>query len=79
MYSCPCAYLIKHHAMKAYEEVEGIAPPFLILALYRGECSALHPTRFNPIERRLGRSQSLSGRCEVQKTLCTKSERIWNW
>jgi hypothetical protein len=34
------------HAMKMYEEVKGIAPPFLTSALDGGEWLASYPDRF---------------------------------
>jgi hypothetical protein len=56
----------------------GIAPPFLTSALDGGEWSASRPGRYTPEERapplyplarRLGGSQSGSGRCEEKKNL----------
>jgi hypothetical protein len=75
-YSCPCAYLIKHH----HEDVLGggsMAPLVLTSALDGGEWSDSPPDRFiprgnapqYPLNRRLGESQSRSGRCRGNKNL----------
>jgi hypothetical protein len=51
---------------------EGIAPPSLTSALDGGEWSAARPCRFNSREivpRRLGESQSRSGRYEEKKNI----------
>jgi hypothetical protein len=67
-------YLIKHHAMKTYVKVEVLLHSFLISALDVGELSISRPGRFTPrenpqypLDKRLGRTCSLSGRGGEEK------------
>jgi hypothetical protein len=46
--SCPCAYLIKHYAVKAYGGMDVQIHIFLISVLLGGEWSASRPGRFTP-------------------------------
>jgi hypothetical protein len=48
---CPCAYLIKHYAMKAYVGVDVLIYIFLISELAEGEWSASRLSRFTSEER----------------------------
>jgi hypothetical protein len=52
--SCPCAYLIKHHAMKEYGGAYVWIHVFLTSALVWGEGSASHLCRFTPGKRAHG-------------------------
>jgi hypothetical protein len=54
MIICPCAQVIKHHAMETYGGVDVYIHVFLVLALIGSKCSAFHPGRFSPEERALG-------------------------
>jgi hypothetical protein len=47
-YSCRCAQLIKHYAMKVYGGVDVSIHIFLTSALVGGEWSASRPSRFTP-------------------------------
>jgi hypothetical protein len=75
--SCPCAQVIKHYAMKAYEGVDVYIHIFLTSALVGGEWSASRPCRFTPrlksprypLDRRLSEPQNRAGRCGEEKIL----------
>jgi hypothetical protein len=64
-------------------EIEGIAPPFLTLALDGGEWSASRPSSYTPrgnrprcpLGRRLDEPQRRSGRCWVEKNLAPAGKR----
>jgi hypothetical protein len=74
--SCPCAWLIKHYAMKTYGEVDAQIHVFLTWALIGCERSDSRQDRFTPGEKspcthwiqKLGGFQNMSGRRKVAPT-----------
>jgi hypothetical protein len=85
MWSCPCAYLIKYYAMKAYGGVDVYIHIFLTSALAGGEWLASCADRFTPGERApgtlwiRGRVDPRAGLDEVEKKKFFTLPRLELW